>query len=507
MKSLFTEVSANTSADQISSKQHISYLYDYLDSLGAKTIVLETRYIDHDYLEDYAGYYVRCFNRYRRTTSRLHFFSHSFNARQFNSVILESPNNRLGKKIADSYLGFIVIKPLPQTVIGRTCLKTYRSDGGRRQFPTLHKYSINLFGLPLSVESLAYQEQDKVVAACATSALWSVFQGSGKIFHHPIPSPVEITKASSVHIPDSGAVPHESRTLHHSGLTPTQIAHGVRSVGMDPYLIGASNEYVLKTTAYAYMKAKIPALLGIGLNEIAGGVTKRMGLHAVVLTGYSLGHPQPVPFSNSNMLITASRIDKIYVHDDQIGPFARMTFAANNKMETAWLDSQGVKGNVYAEPFMLMIPLYHKIRIPYQIIFDKVAMFDATLDVLRTANFLPFTTRLEWDIYLCEVNDFKKEISTNNQLDKKTKRDALLINMPKYLWRASGLDNGIQKFDVLFDATDIEQGAIIITILVYDAILKSTLTTIYTGISHLLDEPTSMFFKKISNPLTFKPIE
>jgi len=27
---------------------------------------------------------------------------------------------------------------------------------------------------------------------------------------------------------------------------------------------------------------------------------------------------------------------------------------------------------------------------------------------------------------------------------------------------------GIQKFDVLFDATDIEQGAIIITILVYD---------------------------------------
>ncbi len=500
--SLLTEVSANTSASQVSSKQHVSYIYDYLESLGAKTIVLETRYIDHDYLEDYAGYYVRCFNRYRRTTSRLHFFSHKFDIRQFGSVILELPSNRLGKKIAGSYLGFIVIKPLPQTIIGRSCLKTYPSDNGRRHFPTLHKYNSNLFGLALSVESLAYQEQDKVVAACATSALWSVFQGSGKVFHHPIPSPVEITKAASLHIPDTGAVPHETRTLHHSGLTPTQIAHGVRSVGMEPYLIGASNEYVLKSTAYAYMRAKIPALLGISLTEKLNGTTKKLGLHAVVMTGYSLGHPAPSPFSNSNMLITASRIDKIYVHDDQIGPFARMVFVANNQMATAWIDSTGNKGNVFADPFMLLIPLYHKIRIPYQIIYEKMALFDAFLEVLRAPGFVPLTTRLEWDIYLCEVNEFKKEISQNSALDKVTKRNALLVNMPKYLWRATGLDNGVQKFDVLFDATDIEQGAIIITILVYDSHLKSTLVSIYPALVPHMNEATSMFFERISNTPT-----
>lgn len=506
VKSLLTEVSVNSTSAQISSKQHITYLFEYLSSLGANTIVLESRYIDHDYLEDYAGYYVRCFNRYRRTTTRLHFFGHTFNLRQFSSVVLESPNNRLGKKIADSYLGFIVVKPLPQTIIGRSCLKTYPSDNGRRQFPTLHKYNLNLFGLPLSVESLAYQEQDKVVAACATSALWSVFQGSGKVFHHPIPSPVEITKSASLHIPDTGAVPHETRTLHHSGLTPTQIAHGVRSVGMDPYLIGASNEYVLKSTAYAYMKAKIPALLGISLYELANGTQIAMGLHAVVITGYSLGHPQPSPFSNSNILITASRIDKIYVHDDQIGPFARMGFAANNQMETAWPDSRGNKGNVYANPFMLLIPLYHKIRIPFQIVYEKLALFDAILEVLRGPGFIPLTTKLEWDIYLCEVNDFKTEISTNAFLDKKTKRDALLINMPKYLWRATGIDNGIQKIDVLFDATDIEQGAIIVTILVYDIQLRSTLISIYPGISHLINESTAMFFERVTKPPAFKPI-
>jgi len=85
---------------------------------------------------------------------------------------LNSPQGRLGKQLDSNYLGFMVLKPLPQTIVGRTCFKTYPDDGNRRHFPTLHKYSSNLFGLPLTVNSLAYQEQDKVVAACATSALW-----------------------------------------------------------------------------------------------------------------------------------------------------------------------------------------------------------------------------------------------------------------------------------------------------------------------------------------------
>ena len=252
--SLLSEVSTSTDTI-VSSKQHASYLFNYLDSIGAKTIVLESRYIDHDYLEDYAGYYVRCFNRYRRTTSRLHFFSNEFNSNQFKRVVEGGPSSRLTNKLTQGYLGFIVVKPLPQTIIGRSCLKTYPTDAGRRNFPTLHTYCANLFGIPLTVESLAYQEQDSVVAACATSALWSVFQGSGKIFHHPIPSPVEITKSGSLHIPDnraSGNLPHETRGLHHSGLTATQMAHAVRAVGIDPYLVGASNDYLLKCTTYAF---------------------------------------------------------------------------------------------------------------------------------------------------------------------------------------------------------------------------------------------------------------
>ena len=491
----------------IKNNNHVLYLFDYLNDLGAKTVVLESRYIDHDYLEDFAGYYVRCFNKYRRTTSRLHFFSESFDSSQFRRVILKTPNGILGKKLIKSYLGFLVIKPLPQTIIGRTCIKTYPDDNNRRHFPVIHKYNANLFGLNLTVDSLAYQEQDKVVAACATSALWSVFQGSGKLFHHAIPSPVEITKAACIHIPDSGALPHETRTLHHGGLTATQIAHGIRSVGMEPYLIGANHEYVLKCTLYAYLRAKIPALIGIHLiNQTNNEV---LGAHAVVATGYSLGHAAPIAFNGSSFLNTASRIDKVYVHDDQIGPFAKMTFSANNKMLTAWPDNQGVKGNIVAQATMIVIPLYHKIRIPFQVIHDITANIDLWLDLLRTQKFISIAQRLEWDIYLTDVNQFKVEISKNQKVSAKAKSEALLINMPKYLWRSTALVNNTKLIDILFDATDIEQGAIVVMVLVYDTALSTQLKLLAPIISARADcsGSTKTFFDRISNPPSFSPIE
>jgi len=488
--------------------QHLEYLFGYLSALGAKTIVLESQYIDHDYLEDYAGYYVRCFNSYSRTTSRLHFFDISFNEKQFKNVVLKSPNGRLGKKLNQSYLGFMVIKPLPQTVVGRTCFKTYGDDGNRRHFPTLHEYRANLFGISLTINSLAYQEQDKVVAACATSALWSLFHGSGKIFHHPIPSPVEITKAATLHIPDSGKVPHDARSIHHSGLTPTQMAHSVKFIGMEPYLEGASDVFAIKNTVYAYLRARIPVLLGFNLKDESDPAEdpEDCGKHAVSIAGFSLGHAEPKPYGKTGILTVASRIDKVYVHDDQVGPFAKMEFSTSNKLATNWLDKNGKLGNVFADPFLLMVPLYHKIRIPYGIISGKIEEFDAIIEQLRNAEVgLLLSQRLVWDIYLSNVNDVKSDIIKSATLDSESKRAILLINMPKYLWRATAYEGTQKILDILFDATDIEQGAILVTAISYDAGLKSQIDFVSPFIAKhpKICESVKMIFQAIARPHTY----
>src|SRR5262245_46892200 len=66
---------------------HERYFGDYFDALGAKTVVVERDYIDHDYLEDFAAYYVRCFKNYARTCTRLHFFKKVVRERDFTQLL------------------------------------------------------------------------------------------------------------------------------------------------------------------------------------------------------------------------------------------------------------------------------------------------------------------------------------------------------------------------------------------------------------------------------------
>src|SRR3546814_12270221 len=54
-------------SDDIRKKTHLRFLDEYFTEIGAATIVVEERYIDRDYLEDYAAYYARCFAEDRKS--------------------------------------------------------------------------------------------------------------------------------------------------------------------------------------------------------------------------------------------------------------------------------------------------------------------------------------------------------------------------------------------------------------------------------------------------------
>ena len=180
----------------IEDKLHIEYFRNYFEKLSAKTIVVEHPYVDRAYLEDFAAYYVRCFRNYDSFCARLHFFQGQFETEGFEATLRREQDATSVAELQETYLGFVVIKPLPKTLVGRTCLKTYPLEDNR-YFPSVRCHSVNLFGMCLEVETVAFQEQDKVVAACATSALWSIFQCTAKLFDHSIPSPVSITRSAS----------------------------------------------------------------------------------------------------------------------------------------------------------------------------------------------------------------------------------------------------------------------------------------------------------------------
>lgn len=469
-------VKSKASLPHIKNKNHSRYFREYFAKIGAKTILIENDYFDRAFLEDFAGYYVRCFNPYKRLCARFHFFDIDFKKSDFDKLLKNQRTGLTKKRLQNAYLGFIVIKPLPKTIIGRTCLQTYPLEN-RREFPIVRECDVHLFGLELSVRSLPFQEQDQVAAACATSALWSVFQGTGKLFQHQIPSPVEITNLANTYYD------HESRSLPSEGLTPAQMAHAVRCLSLEPYMVRTNQYYTIKSTIYAFLQSKIPLIMVIDLfdADYNNSRFKYLATHAVAVAGYSLGHRSLTPIGKTNFRLRASKIDKIYAHDDQVGPFARMEF--DGKLVTVKPDKPKIvreslsislesnkSGHVIrAVPTILLVPIYHKIRITFGRINDSVIRFDSLIERLRVSGQMPLVQRLEWDIYLTTVCDFKNEIISSKTISGNYKQKVLLEGMPRFIWRATAYGLGGKRIvDLLFDATDVEQGTFFIRAIEYD---------------------------------------
>ena len=491
---------SDASKDVILAKQQLKLLNDHLKAIEVQTVVVEENYVDRDYLEDFSAYYVKCFHEYKRYCKRLHFFS-KFSEKPFTKDDIESllqtgEKGEFSQKLGDSYVGFIVIRPLPNAIFGRACLKPYPSEN-RRKFPVKSINKINLFGLGLEVETLPFQEQDNVTAACATSALWSAFHATREMFHHKLLSPVEITQVATIKMPLG------QRVFPNHGLTIEQMVRAVNAVGLDPHVVTIDSYINLKSHIYAYAIAGIPAILVLNLFKIIGG--ESIGLHAVTVTGYSLPDEISKSFKENGLNLVAEKMTKLYVHDDQVGPYARMEFIDESPSDMGWHLSTSFRASgdadVYAEPTSIIFPLHNKIRLPLTTPTGEIENFDYALTLIENAFKEEYIKKYqknsedaenddhvllyicsvlfkkrEWDIRLITGNDLKQNIFAQDSQKIGLGRALLTYSLPRFLWHASAkTPNGDPLIDILFDATDIESGRYIRWIDIHDNYLLNRL--------------------------------
>jgi hypothetical protein len=484
LKSLFVNRSEASPA-RIDQKFHSRYFEDYFShpDIQAKRIVVEANYVDRDFLEDFASYYVRCFKRYERHCTRLHFFDIEFNNTDVESLIVGEDCGITLDQFRAAYIGFIVLRNLPQTIIGRTCLKTYGDDAGRRRYPITRQYQVSLYGIPLTVESLGFQEQDSVAGACATSALWTVLQGTGRTFQHGIPTPVEITNLADQH------KALEARRSPSRGLTAEQALRVIEAIGLYPHQVPTADRYTFTSTLYAYLRGNIPIYMGEQLHSatllpgaprgVDGTQTSLIGGHAVAVTGFSLGG-SVLPQGSSEFRLRSTQIDRVYVHDDQVGPFARMhvadysvTAPGQAPQSVFALDSTLPAPHpgrtTLAKPDHLIVPLYHKIRIPYSFVQWSVISFDAVMkDALNGASAGYDTQKLTWDIFLVTGSQYMDRLRKRNDLKREHRLALATKPLPRFFWHASLFYDGTPAMTILFDATDLEQGDVVVHIVEED---------------------------------------
>ena len=463
-------------------KKQFNYLDNYLNHFvenknSVISVVCENSYIDKSFMDDYVSFYSRCYNNYGKFCSRIHFFVYELKCietEEFKIASKKEQEDIIKKEKAekcissddslknallhiedktvisqDNYLGFLVIRPIPITFIAKLCLRPYRED-----YHNLLKreYEISLFGIKLKIETIAFQEQDRVVSACATSALWSMYQAHLDFPFKYIPSASAITKSA---IEKSGADMAE-------GLNPEKIVQQIESNGLKPTLVNLEqdkNFVVLKETIKILIDSKLPLILGVDVNNSKGKTSK--GKHALTVLGYE----------EKDNKLTA-----LFVHDDRYGPYARMDFVKKGlRICLRKMDSNNDNGVELYKPLMLIYAFYPKVHIPYTFLQDtkdsliagitnfykKNRISDETKEYLLGINDI-VKNELHWNICLCKVNDLRNQLQVITPVEDRI--NALIMNYPKFIWK---LTASYEEFEMyfLFDATDIVQGNSFIAII------------------------------------------
>jgi hypothetical protein len=294
------------------------YLRGYLADLGAKVVVTEPNYFDRDYLSEFAAFFGASARAYPNICRRLHFFSDS---RVDPALLLSALDGDAAAAaiIRDAYLGFVVLRPIA-TPFGRSVLKMYDSGAGRppRCMEPARSYRPHLAGLELSVTGIAWQQQDTSVSACATVALWTMFQASAFDEHHAMPTTAEVTRLANE------AALSRGRVFPSEGLNVYQLSRSIRAAGLEPMIADPhQDEGVFASIVASLVRSRFPVLVTGDIDDDG---------HAVCIVGFreaAVRAPTPRTVTSQD-----EHLEALYVHDDNLGPNVRFEIVAADATAT-----------------------------------------------------------------------------------------------------------------------------------------------------------------------------
>ena len=304
---------------RIGESKQLHYLFDYLTEMGARTVLIENAYFDRDYLSEFAAFYSVSSRSYANLCRRLHFFEEP-------EVTVSDFQKALGgdgvvlKRMQDSYLGFIVQRPLVHAPLGRTALKWYpdRNKATPRITNPSRTYEVHVAGLSFSVESVAWQQQDRGVGSCATVGMWSMLHSSALDEFHAIPTTAEITLVGSDHTPMG------RRAFPSTGLTMAQLCEVIKQQDLAPLIfegdfIGENG--VPEAFSPSLFAASVASLIRSDYPVLIGGKLDGQGQHAVCAVGFR--EVASNRRSRKSVQLQDEQTEYFFLHDDNLGPNVR----------------------------------------------------------------------------------------------------------------------------------------------------------------------------------------
>lgn len=285
--------------------------------LGAQSVVLELEYFDKDFSTEFTGFYSKLFRPYRKTCTRLHFFTgDAHSAVSPDNAVnvaqdLENPD-KVGR-----YLGYVVVRPIPEAPVGRSVLAAPEDLGVSASHTVRADHEVHLLGAKLKIVGTPFMQQDARVSLCAHAAIWSCARHLHAEHRGAWVSVLDIARTASNPVDNSRASDLRAGI---GAMSTGSLLTALHSIDRTPYVYakkeggswtgGATAAEIISR----YCDSGIPVILDIQTKP-----EHPIG-HALVVVGYGHG-PGKVERSGDTV---AQFHEYFLVHDDQRGPYLKM---------------------------------------------------------------------------------------------------------------------------------------------------------------------------------------
>ncbi len=370
-------------------------------------IVLEPRYNCKDFRNLFTHFYSKKFQVCFSDCSRLHFFK----KRDINvSKLLTRPD-----MFQDDYLGFSVIRPVPERCLGRTILDPYKIGLSiNDQFYVLRTaFTVQINGAKLVVEGYPYTSQDTDATLCAQSALWGVCRFlSEKYRVYKELYPYDFIRMTE---------PSQGRTVPYRGMTYTDYCKILSDFGTFPVFRVLQRSNGWDSEAFddlcAYVESGFPVLAslrGIG--------------HVVSIIGHTLDYNKSV--SSGEFISSSNFLKRFIVIDDNFSPYALLGYDGDPEN---YGDNYGEKVSI-KNIHTITCPLPEKVFLPAKDARAKaMKLCNMHLKAIKATGTGPYVTRL----FVTTNSSFKKrKLDSVTKTGRSDKASTLITNLhlPHFIW-------------------------------------------------------------------------
>lgn len=379
----------------------------------AKTVVIETRYLDLDYRSEFSSFFSKTFGEIPDTAHRLHFFKGTVGANQLAALPEET---RVG------YLGYVVIRPSPLGRVGRSVLVPPPESSDFVQTRVVDR--VNLFGQILRVFGVPFAQQDTQFGRCAHVAAWVCHYTAwlrGDVTRRPM--------ADFSLLADPNVA--EGRPLPSQGLTGLQLSNLMREFALPPivYRMGSLPESGQEPAVPPHDDDEDPGTwdtraIAILCRFLNSGYPVLVGTHdhAFVVIGYKREKREGKPWI------------RFIRHDDQKGPYLDV----GNILD----DVDGQTGDRYSPWQLLIAPVPDKLWLLPEAAERAGAELLRRYDELQGSGILRKlldARRLTFRTLAMKSSCYKKAAS-DRHLDKAPVREIRLARLPRFVWVVEAVD-------------------------------------------------------------------